>query len=183
MHNLKTLFLSLLLCGSVVMPAHAVLKEGTEAPVFSINAVLGGKPFTFMLGDALRKGPVVLYFYPKAYTSGCTVEAHLFSDAADSFEALHATVLGVSSDNLETVTRFSVEECHSKFAVAADPQGRVIDLYDAHLLPLSHIASRISYVITPDHKVYFVYKAMSPDDHVKKTLEAIKEWTDKKPKY
>ena len=99
---------------------------GAQAPDFTAQASLGGKEFTFSLADALKKGPVVLYFYPAAFTPGCTVEAHDFADATDKFAALGATVIGVSHDKIETLDKFSVSECRSKFAVAADPDETVI---------------------------------------------------------
>ena len=106
---------------AVAVPAWAALKVGSKAPDFTTQATLGGKPFEFTLAAALKKGPVVLYFYPAAFTKGCTVEAHLFAEATDEFNALGATVIGVSKDDIDTLNRFSVSECRSKFAVAADP--------------------------------------------------------------
>src|SRR5271168_1642208 len=102
-------------------PLYAALQPGAQAPDFTTQATLAGKPFTFSLADALKKGPVVLYFYPAAFTSGCTVEAHDFADATDKFAALGATVIGVSHDNIATLDKFSVSDCRSKFPVAADP--------------------------------------------------------------
>src|ERR1041384_3649135 len=107
-------------------PASAALKIGAAAPDFTAPATLGGKEFTFSLADALKKGPVVLYFYPAAFTSGCTVEAHEFAEATDKFAAMGATVIGVSADKIDKLDKFSVSECRSKFAVAADPDQKVI---------------------------------------------------------
>src|SRR5437879_4156793 len=99
-------------------PALAALKAGDKAPDFTAQASLGGKVFTYSLADALKKGPVVLYFYPAAFTKGCTIEAHLFADATDKYKTLGATVIGVSNDNIDTLNKFSISECRSKFAVA-----------------------------------------------------------------
>jgi len=180
MRNLISLALALLVSEVVIAPAQAALETGAVAPNFTIDASVGGNQFSFVLADALKKGPVVLYFYPKAFTSGCTVEAHQFSDAADSFAKLNATIIGISSDTLDVVKKFSVQECHSRFPVGADPDGSVIAQYDAQLLPLGHRSGRITYIITPDHKVFFVYKALNPDDHVKKALAALQQWKQKK---
>jgi peroxiredoxin Q/BCP len=110
----------------VAAPSYAALKAGDAAPDFQTQASLDGKVFTFSLADALKKGPVVLYFYPAAFTTGCTIEAHDFADAVDKYRALGATVIGVSHDDINTLNRFSVSECRSKFAVAADQdQARV----------------------------------------------------------
>jgi peroxiredoxin len=132
------------------------------APDFSTEASLGGKRFQYSLNEALSHGPVVLYFYPAAFTSGCTVEAHLFAEATDKFKALGATVIGVSGDDIEKLQRFSVSECRSKFPVAADGSRKIMKAYDAVMIPGTSYASRISYVITPDHKVWYSYNAMAP---------------------
>lgn len=101
-------------------PAFAELSVGAPAPDFSTPASLGGEVFTFQLNEALKQGPVVLYFYPAAFTQGCTIEARNFAEATDDYKALGATVIGVSADDIETLKKFSVSECRSKFAVAAD---------------------------------------------------------------
>lgn len=157
-------------------PAWAVLKVGASAPDFSTQAALAGKPFQFTLSESLKQGPVVLYFYPKAYTSGCTVEAHLFAEATPRFKALGATVLGVSNDDIETLKKFSVSECRNAFAVAADAERKVIDAYDAALWFKRDMADRVTYVITPDGKVALVYSAMSPDEHVERAYKAVEQW-------
>src|SRR5688572_22878786 len=109
-----------LLCAFVGTNSLAALPNGTQAPDFTAQASLAGKPFTFSLSEALKQGPVVLYFYPAAFTSGCTIEAHNFAEATDQFKALGATVIGVSNDDIETLHRFSVSEFRNKFGVAAD---------------------------------------------------------------
>lgn len=172
MNKLKSALMALLLSG-VAFHAHAILNEGADAPDFTTEAALGGEVSTFTLSDALKKGPVVVYFYPKAFTPGCNVEARKFAEATEQFAALNATVIGISNDDIDVLKKFSVEECRSKFAVGADSDGKIIKSYDAQLLPMFDKSSRTSYVISPDRKVFYVYKAMSPDEHVKNTLDAV----------
>ena len=112
------------LVAGYALTAQAVLKPGDPAPDFSTQASLGGNTYTYSLADALKKGPVVLYFYPAAFTKGCTIEAHAFAEAVDRYKAYGATVIGVSADEIGTLTKFSVSECRSKFPVAADPDAR-----------------------------------------------------------
>ena len=129
---------------------------------------------TVKLSD-LRGGPVVVYFYPKAFTPGCTVEAHNFAEATDKFAALGATLVGMSGDNIDTLKEFSVKECRNKFAVAADADGKIMKKYDANLAFLPSTADRISYVISPEGKVVYTYSSMDPDDHVANTLKVIQD--------
>jgi thioredoxin-dependent peroxiredoxin len=157
-------------------PARAALVVGAPAPLFAADAALDGKDFRFDLAQALRQGPVVLYFYPKAFTSGCTVEAHTFAEATPKFEALGARVVGMSTDDIATLRRFSVEACRSKFAVAADPDGKVMKQYDAAIGWLPNTADRVSYVITPDRKVLYAHAGMAPEQHVLNTLQAVERW-------
>jgi peroxiredoxin len=152
-------------------PALADLKPGTAAPDFTLPATLGGKEFTFHLAEALKRGPVVVYFYPAAFTSGCTVEAHDFAAAMPQFAAAGASVIGVSHDDIATLDKFSTSECQSKFPVAADADKRVMKSYDATML-LGMTASRTSYVIGQDGKVKFAYSNLDPDGHVAGTLKA-----------
>jgi thioredoxin-dependent peroxiredoxin len=119
-----------LLLGLLALPAGAALKPGARAPDFTTEATLAGHPFTFSLAEALKSGPVVLYFYPAAFTHGCTIEAHEFAEATERFKALGATVIGISHD---TLNRFSVSECRSKFAVASDADRKISKAYDANL--------------------------------------------------
>jgi peroxiredoxin len=156
--------------------AHAALKAGDAAPDFSADAALGGQPYRFVLADALKKGPVVLYFYPKAFTSGCTVEAHQFAEATPRFAALGATVIGMSNDDIETLKKFSIEACRNQFAVAADPGAKVIRQYDAQIAVLPNMANRISYVISPQGKVLLAYQSMDPDGHVAAAMKAVEQW-------
>lgn len=162
--------------------ALAALKVGDPTPVFSTEAALGGKVFTFSLAQALKKGPVVLYFYPKAFTSGCTEEAHNFAEATPQFNALGATVVGVSHDNIDTLKKFSVEACRNQFAVAADSDARIMKAYDAALWALPTMADRISYVISPEGKVLYVYASLSPQGHVENTLQSVQRWHAAQPR-
>ncbi|MDI1253101.1 peroxiredoxin [Thermomonas sp.] len=155
--------------------AIAALKVGAKAPDFSAPAYLAGQPFTFNLTDALKKGPVVVYFFPAAHTSGCNVEAHLFSEAIDKFKAQHATVIGVTAGNLDELADFSkeTEHCGGKFAVAADSGAKIAKQYDALLKLKPGWSDRTSYVIAQDGTVAHAYSAMSPNQHVKETLDAL----------
>ena len=162
--------------------AHAALKAGDGAPDFRTQASLAGNVFTFSLAESLKKGPVVLYFYPAAFTSGCTIEAHNFAEAADSYRALGASVIGVSRDDIETLQRFSVSECRNKFAVASDRDQRIMKAYDAVLASNPEYADRVSYVIAPEGRVVFAYKSMNPDKHVEYTLDALRKWSAQRPK-
>ena len=159
-------------------PALAALEPGAPAPApdFTTQATLGGRRFVFSLAEALKHGPVVLYFYPAAFTEGCTVEAHDFAEATDRYKALGAEVVGVSGDDIATLDRFSVSACQSKFAVAADPKRAIMKAYDAVLIPFTSYAERTSYVVTPDGKVIYRYTALDPDDHVANTLKALTTW-------
>lgn len=155
-------------------PSQAALKIGAAAPDFTADAALAGQSFKFSLATALKKGPVVLYFYPKAFTSGCTVEAHEFAEATPRFEALGATVIGMSNDDLETLKKFSVEACRNKFAVAADPGARLTKAYDASLM--LGMSDRITYVISPEGKVLQAFASMAPQEHVSVALKAVEAW-------
>ncbi len=158
------------------LPASAALAIGTKAPDFTLQASQGGNAFTFDLADSLKKGPVVLYFYPAAFTQGCTIEAHEFADAIDQYKALGATVIGVSHDPLDKLQKFSVSECRSKFAVAADTNGTVMKAYDAVLAQHPQYANRTSYVIAPDGTIVYTYTSLDPSLHVQNTLNALKAW-------
>ncbi|CAN0619650.1 thioredoxin-dependent peroxiredoxin [Burkholderia multivorans] len=172
--KLKAGAVAVLIAG-YALTAQAELKPGDPAPDFTTQASLGGKTYAYSLADALKKGPVVLYFYPAAFTRGCTIEAHAFADAIDRYRAYGATVIGVSADDIDTLTKFSVSECRSKFPVAADPGARIIRAYDAKLPALDR-ANRVSYVISPDGKILYEYTSLSPARHVENTLEAVKAW-------
>lgn len=158
--------------------AHAALPVGAPAPDFSADAALAGQAYKFKLAEALKQGPVVVYFYPKAFTSGCTVEAHQFSEATDKFKALNTTVIGLSNDNIETLKKFSVEACRGKFAVAADAGAKVMREYDAKLA-MFDMADRISYLIGPDGKIAAVYSSMNPDGHIEAMLKGAEKLAKK----
>jgi len=173
LHSIRPLAALALLAFALSGPAHAALAVGASAPDFSTDAAVGGQAFKFKLADALKQGPVVLYFYPKAFTSGCTVEAHQFAEATDKFKAQGVTVIGMSNDDIDTLKKFSVEACRSKFAVAADAGGKVIKDYDVALkLVPGTMADRISYLIAPDGKVAAVHASMDPDGHIDAMLKA-----------
>lgn len=156
-----------------LVSAQAALRPGDAAPAFSTEAALDGKAFHFVLADALARGPVVLYFFPKAFTQGCTVEAHLFAEATERFAARGATVIGVSGDDIATLKQFSVEACRSKFAVAAARGTPIIRAYDAQLAARPEMSDRISYVIGRDGRIAFVHEGSDPEAHVARTLKAV----------
>jgi peroxiredoxin Q/BCP len=169
-------FVVVLISVVIGIPAYAALPDGSKAPDFSTQASLAGKEFKFSLTDALKKGPVVLYFYPAAFTPGCTVEAHEFAEATAKFQELGATVIGVSHDPIEKLDRFSVSECRNKFAVASDADGAIMKAYDSVLPEHPEYANRTSYVIAPSGQIVYSYSAMNPDKHVENTLAAVKKW-------
>ncbi|HEV3086509.1 MAG TPA: peroxiredoxin [Candidatus Elarobacter sp.] len=160
-----------LLLGSA-QPASAALKNGAAAPPFTAQAAQGGDVHTVDLKAALAKGPVVLYFFPKSFTTGCTVEAHMFSEHIADFKKLGATVIGVSADDIETQKKFSAQECRSAFLVASDPGLAIAKQYDA-VLKAPDYANRTSYVIAPDGTVVYSYTALDPEKHVENVLTAL----------
>lgn len=175
--NRRMIWVVLALAGALVgLPARAALDVGDKAPDFSTQGSLGGKVFRFALADALKTGPVVLYFYPAAFSTGCTIEAHEFAEAIDKFKALGATVVGVSHDDIDTLNRFSVTECRSKFAVLADADQSIMKSYDAVLTLKPEYANRVSYVIAPDHTIVYQYTSLNPFKHVANTINALKSW-------
>lgn len=176
-NRLRALSLCLAAMLAAAVPAAAALPVGTTAPDFTLQATQGGNVFTFSLADALKKGPVVVYFYPAAFTKGCTIEAHEFADAIDQYRALGATVIGVSHDPLDTLQKFSVSECRSEFAVAADTNQTVEKAYDAVLPQHPQYANRTSYVIAPDGAILYTYTSLDPTLHVQNTLTALKAWS------
>ena len=157
-------------------PAFAALDVGEKAPDFAIDASLGGNVFTFKLGEELRKGPVVLYFFPAAFSVGCTIEAHEFAEATDQYKALGASIIGVSHDDLGTLKRFSVTECRSKFPVGADADQSVSKSYDSVLSFKPEYANRTSYVIAPNGTIVYQYTSLNPFKHVSNTMNALKAW-------
>ena len=161
--------------------SHAALPVGAEAPDISTQASLAGKEMPFSLKSALKKGPVVLYFYPAAFTKGCTIEAHDFAEATDDFHKLGATVVGMSADPIDTLNKFSTTECRNKFAVGS-ASAETIAAYDVKL-PVAARSNRTSYVIAPDGKVIYAYSAMDPAGHVSGTMDAVKAWKAAHPKW
>lgn len=161
----------------VLTPAAAIpaLTPGAAAPDFTTTGALAGQPFILRLREQLRRGPVVLYFYPRAFTEGCTLEAHAFSEAARDFRRLGARVIGLSADDQETLRRFSVEACRNAFPVAtASPE--TIAAYDVRLREGSPLTSRTSYVIAPNGRIIYAYSNMDWREHVPNTLAALRAW-------
>ncbi len=173
---MKKILVSALAACAISSPAWAALDVGEKAPDFTTSAALAGKAFQFSLADTLAKGPVVLYFFPAAFSVGCTAEAHEFAEATARFEALGATVVGVSTDDIETQIKFSAQACQGKFAVASDAGKTVIKSYDAAMMILPDYANRISYVIAPDGSILYNYQSLNPSKHVTNTLAALQEW-------
>ena len=155
------------------LPSAAALPEGRQAPDFFTTGALAGKPFRLHLKEQLRKGPVVLYFFPKAFTKGCTLEAHAFSEASKEFRKAGARVIGLSADDLPTLKRFSVEACRNAFPVAT-ASAATIAAYDVPLKEKPGLTDRTSYVIDRSGKIRFVHSDLDWSQHVEKTLAAVK---------
>lgn len=159
------------------LAARAELAPGTVAPDFTTTGALAGKPLPVALKALLAKGPVVLYFYPKAFTPGCTMEAHAFADATADFAKAGATVVGMSNDSVEALEKFSSLDCRDKFTVAsASPE--VIKAYDVKLVADGKdtgLSNRTSYVITPDGKIVFAHSDMDWRGHVEQTLAVVQK--------
>ncbi|MBI1358734.1 MAG: redoxin domain-containing protein [Alphaproteobacteria bacterium] len=169
-------------------PAFAALDKGVTAPDFQAEGMLDGKEFTFKLSEAVKKGPVVIYFFPAAFTAGCTIETKAFADAADQFKAAGATLIGVTGgakladgtmanakDNLERLAEFSKEDCRDKFPIAAvTPE--TIKAYNVVLPQKPDWSDRTSYVVGKDGKILLAYTDMKPNDHITKTLETVKAY-------
>lgn len=162
---------------TAAFPARAALDVGERAPDFTTAAARAGTVFQYSLAEALRKGPVVLYFFPAAYSEGCSVEAHRFAEAMPQFEALGATVVGVSADDIDTLAKFSVQACQSRFPVASDPSQAVMTSFDAVMRTRPEYANRISYVIAPDGTIAFHYQSLNPTRHVDRMLDALRTWS------
>ncbi|MBN8846289.1 MAG: peroxiredoxin [Sphingomonadales bacterium] len=167
-----------------VMPAQgiAALQQGGKAPDFTLTAAQGGKEFSLSLKQTLRNGPVVLYFFPAAFTPGCTVEAHLFAEANGQFNQLGARVVGVTAGNIDRVAEFSRSECRDKFAVAADPGAKVAAKYDATMQTADGrtLSNRTSYVIAPNGTILLSYTDSKPQAHIEKTMAAVRAWNAKR---
>ena len=172
-----------LLLGVLLTPlAQAALDVGDRAPDFSTQAAKAGKAFQFSLSAALAKGPVVLYFFPAAFSEGCSIEAHAFAEAIPEFEALGATVVGVSRDDITVLSRFSVQACNGKFPVASDETLSIAKSFDATMQHRADYANRVSYVISPAGKVTYSYLSLDPSRHVGNTLAALRDWKQRQPK-
>ena len=161
---------------------HAALDVGDPAPNFNTSAAIAGKTFQYSLAESLAKGPVVLYFFPAAFSEGCSIEAQQFAQATPRFEALGATIIGVSADDIDTLSKFSVQACQGRFPVASDPFKNIIKSYDAVMQSLPDFATRVSYVIAPNGSILYNYLSLSPNKHVENTLAAVRDWTQTKTK-
>ena len=158
---------------AMATPSNAALPVGAKAPNFVTTGAIGGKPFRLDLARQLRKGPVVLYFFPKAFTKGCTLEAHAFSEAAADFRKSGAQVIGLSADDLPTLKKFSVEECRNAFPVAT-ASAATIKAYDVALKQKPGLTDRTSYVIDRNGRIVMVHSDLDWSQHVAKTLAAVK---------
>lgn len=168
---------SVFLLAMFANPANAALDIGQIAPQFTVEAALAGNVFEYSLAEELKRGPVVLYFFPMSFSAGCSIEAHSFAEAIADFKKLGATVIGVSRDDIETQKRFSMSECRGKFAVGADSNQKVMRAYDSVLEARSDYANRVSYVIAPSGKIIYQYSSLNPAKHVENTMTALKGWS------
>lgn len=187
---LRLAFSAAVLC----LPSLAALQTGDKAPDFSAPASLAGKEFHFSLEDALKKGPVVVYFYPSAYTKGCDLEAHTFAEKKDQFDAAGATIIGVSGDSIARLNQFSADPnyCAGKFPVASDADGKISKSYNLNVnavkpgmkdvrgVDIDHdFTERVTFVIGKDHKVIATLSSaadkLTPDQHVEKSLEIVQK--------
>jgi peroxiredoxin len=187
---MKNRLLFSLLATSIALPAMAALKAGDQAPVFTAQASLAGKTFTYALKDALAKGPVVVYFYPSAYTGGCNVQAHTFAVNFDKFQAAGASIIGVSLDSIKRLNTFSADPdyCAGKFPTASDADGKIVKSFDLHVMQgkpgmkdsrgedIDHdFAERTTFIVTPDGKVAATIGGMAPDKNVEEALVAVQK--------
>lgn len=182
--------LGLLLAVAVAIPAWAALKSGEMAPDFTAQASLAGKAFNYSLADALKKGPVVVYFYPSAFTEGCNVEAHTFSERRGEFDAAGATIIGVSLDSIDRLNDFSADPkyCAGRIAVASDADGKIAASYklkvqtaptpvpDSRGVPINHgFAERTTFVVTPDGKIASTIGGATPTANVDAALKSVQQ--------
>jgi len=185
---MKALWTVLLLAGMLAQPTFAALPEGSPAPDFSTQASIAGKAFSYSLRDALKRGPVVVYFYPSAFTGGCNVQAHTFAENIDRFAATGASVVGVSLDTIERLNAFSSDPqyCAGKLPVASDKDGAIARSYDLSIreaVPgrkdtrgeeIGHgFAERTTFVIAPNGKIAATIGGLAPADNVDKSLQAV----------
>ena len=197
---MKAILSAVLMTSAVALavPAAAALKSGQSAPDFKAEASLAGKEFTFSLKDALKKGPVVVYFYPSAYTGGCNVEAHTFADEKEKFDAAGATIIGVSQDSIKRLNDFSADPdyCAGKFPVVSDANGAISKSYDLKAIEvppgkkdtrgaeIDHAATeRTTFVIGRDGKIFATLSSaedgIKPGDHVDKSLAIVQKIAQK----
>jgi len=187
---MKRLLLGVLLSSAVAAPAFAALKQGDAAPEFKAQASLAGKEFSYSLKDALKKGPVVVYFYPSAFTGGCNIQAHTFAENTDKFAAAGATIIGVSLDKIATLNEFSADPqyCAGKLPVASDADGKIAKSYDLKVMEgrpgmkntrgdeIDHgFTERTTFIVTRDGKVAATVGGVSPKENVDKALEAVQQ--------
>jgi peroxiredoxin Q/BCP len=187
---MKRFLLACALSGAIALPAAAALTQGQSAPDFQAQASLAGKSFAFSLKDSLKKGPVVVYFYPSAYTGGCNIQAHTFAVKHDQFAAAGATVIGVSLDSIARLNTFSADPdyCAGKVAVASDPGGKIARSYeltvreatpgrkDSRGAELDHgFAERTTFIVTPDGKIAATVGGVSPEANVNQALELVQQ--------
>lgn len=170
---MRKMLLGLGVAALIATPAGAALPDGSKAPDFTTTGALAGKPFKIHLAEQLRKGPVVLYFFPKAFTKGCTLEAHAFSDASKEFQKAGARVIGMSADDLPTLQKFSVEECRNSFPVAT-ATAATQKAYDVAWAEHPGVTTRTSYVIDRRGRIVMVHDDLDWSQHVAKTLAAVK---------
>jgi len=197
---MKRVFVGILLSAVVSLPAFAALKKGDKAPDFSTKASLAGKEITFSLKDALKKGPVVVYFYPSAFTGGCNIEAHTFAENKEKFDAAHASIIGVSRDSIDRLNAFSADPqyCAGKIAVASDSDGSIATAYnltkmnlragmkDTRGVEIDHeFTERTTFVVTPDGKIAATLSSaddkINPAEHVEKSLAVVQQLASGKP--
>ncbi|HEY1891847.1 MAG TPA: peroxiredoxin [Steroidobacteraceae bacterium] len=191
---MKRLLLGTLLMTAAALPAMAALNAGDSAPKFKAEASLAGKTFTFSLKKALRKGPVVVYFYPSAYTGGCDIEAHTFAQDSAEFATAGATIIGVSLDSIKRLNDFSADPkyCAGKFPTASDVGGAISKSYnievhqgppglkDVRGVEIGHgFADRTTFVISRDGKIVSVISQVSPAEHVAKALQVVQQLQSK----
>lgn len=187
---MKKFLLGCLLTTAFTLPAVAALKEGDAAPDFQTQASLAGKAFSYSLKDALKTGPVVVYFYPSAYTGGCNIQAHTFAVNTEKFAAAGATIIGVSLDSIERLNDFSAdpEYCAGKVAVASDKDGSIAKAYDLVVkeaaagkkdsrgIDIDHgFAERTTFIVTPEGKIVATIGGIKPAENVEKALEAVQK--------
>lgn len=192
---MKKLLLGCVVASLASLPAGADLAPGASAPEFSAQASMNGKAFHYSLKNALKKGPVVVYFYPSAYTSGCNIQAHTFSINAEKFAAAGASIVGVSLDSIERLNDFSKdpEYCAGKFPTASDADGKIAKSFDVAVeagspsdvdsrgKAIGHgFAARTTFIVTPDHKIVATIGGIAPADNVQKALETVQNLPAKK---